>query len=735
MAWLRTDCRWFQAGLAVVVGFLVMPVLAGVAASAVDALPGNSVDATVGVDDADGGRVARHLTLDEIVVTDRALGAAGVSTIGVKSIEKGRNLNIPDVVRGAPDITLRRRAGIGDTSDNVSIRGLSGNRLTLNLNGRPVNAAGVVGGHYIDWGTIPLDNIAKIEILRGGSSVRYGRNALGGVINVITKSPTSEPTFTLYQGFGAGSDIDYLHNTRFTHSWKVGPVGYSLAGSYQKADEFLWNNDFEARNLSLFTEIDMVFDGVLTLGLQYADAERGFIRSNRQSSDPTNPGFHRPLNSDYPVSFGETFNPYSGTAFIPGPGAHWDKTKYYFDLGYRQPLGDATVRLHLYRNHEDRREKNYATGGLVPGYDNGELVLDRTVESDRSYGGLVEVLKPFGDHELLLGIDHQVLAYGAATLHYLDQVYNSHNWFGPPASGFKPSSEAVAWGYYLQDAWCITDRLLLTGGLRYDRYENRAINGSTLPDLSDARLTPKLTGTLQVSAVDTVTASVYQALRTPGLPETYWWGMGATGGSPELKPELNSAAELVWEHKLRDRGMLRLAAYYYRIEDYIMFRLDPNWRGVYNLEQAVIYGLSCDGRYEVQSGLTVRGAVSAQRSRKEGDPFDSAGLSDELDYLPRLKASIGADLRLPRRSLLSADLHYVGRREAIYSYSKGFGQAGFYLAELDAYATVDLSLRVPVGEHAEIGLYVENLLDTEYEEQFGYPLSGRFMGVSVKVSF
>lgn len=52
----------------------------------------------------------------------------------------------------------------------------------------------------IDWSTIPLDNIEKVEVIRGGSVARYGNNALGGVINVITKKPTETPTATLTLG-------------------------------------------------------------------------------------------------------------------------------------------------------------------------------------------------------------------------------------------------------------------------------------------------------------------------------------------------------------------------------------------------------------------------------------------------------------------------------------------------------------------------------------------------------
>lgn len=365
-----------------------------------------------------------HLTLEEIIVTEKADSDPMGTAVGVKKIEKGKNINIPDVLKSEPDIDLKRRTLVGDTADSLAIRGFSGNRIMLNINGRPVNASGVVGGYYIDWGTIPLDNIEKVEIIRGGSSVRYGNNALGGVVNVITKKPTNEPQATLFATYGGGDDIDAIQNYRLTHTYKIGPLGYALAGSYQKADPFLWNNDFEGKNLATSFELDMPLDGQLTLGFQYANSERGFIRNNRQSTDPDSPYFANKINDDYPLAFGEMFSPYSGSAFTPGPGATWDKTKYYLDLGYTQPIDDALLSFKIYKNYEDRKEKNYSSTEVNSAYQNGELVLDRDVESDRSYGGTIELSKPFGNHEIMLGAEHKVLSYGYTTVDYIDLVYN-----------------------------------------------------------------------------------------------------------------------------------------------------------------------------------------------------------------------------------------------------------------------------------------------------------------------
>jgi outer membrane receptor protein involved in Fe transport len=676
----------------------------------------------------------KHLTLDEIVITVRADPETTDTVVGTRIIEQGRNITIPDAIMSEPDIDLKRRTLIGDTTDNLSIRGFSGNRILLNIDSRPVNASGAVGGYYVDWGTIPLDNIEKIELIRGGSSLRYGNNALGGVVNVITKMPTEKPTLTFFGIYGGGEGIYPMQNYRLTHTYKVGPIGYSLAGSYQKADPFLWNNDFEGKNLAASIHADMPFHGIASSGFQYANSRRGFIRTNRMSENPDEPGFNEKLNDNFPLAFGEKFNPYSGSAFIPGPGANWDKTKYYLDFGYSQPIRDALLEIKVYKNFENRKEKNYASGNINNAYIDGELVLDRDVASDRSYGGSLELIKPLGSHELFAGVEHKVLAYGDTDTNYIDMTYNSAPWITLDDLSYKPSSEGVSWGFYVQDTWKISEHWLMTGGLRYDRYKNRSINGNSSPELEDEALAPKFTATYLITDADALTGSVYWALRMPGLPETYWWAEGATGGDPVLRPEKNRAVELLYRHSFSRTNFMRFSAYYYDVDNYIMFRFDPSWRGVYNIDKARIYGASLDGRARFADWVSGNAALTWQKSNKEGDIYDTAGLSNEIDYLPEWKINAGVEFGLPYHSIFNVTARYVGESRTIYAYSGGWpAEQHFKLVELDPYVTTDINLKIPLNESIELGGYVENLFDRKYEEQFGYPMPGIVAGASLKL--
>jgi outer membrane cobalamin receptor len=90
---------------------------------------------------------------------------------------------------------------------------------------------------------------------------------------------------------------------------------------------------------------------------------------------------------------------------------------------------------------------------------------------------------------------------------------------------------------------------------------------------------------------------------------------------------------------------------------------------------------------------------------------------------------------LPYQSVFNVTARYVDERQAIYAYSSGWPtQQHFKLIELDPYITADINLKVPVGKHAELSGYVENLFGEEYEEQFGYPMPGIIIGAALKLS-
>lgn len=704
--------------------------------------------------DVPEGSGVGHLSLDTMVVKESSDTDLSASVIGPKVLERGTNFNLADAIKNEPDIGLNRRGRVGDYSDSLNIRGFSGNRILLNINGRPVNTAGVGGGFYIDWNTILLDNVERIEITRGGSSARYG-NTLGGIINIITKVPTRKPEFSFFANYGTGA-IDNMSTLRAAHSYKVGPIGYVLTGSHQQADAFLWNNDFEGRNASLFTTVDLPANGVLSFGFQYSNTEVGLIRNNRavdqfagDPEDPDDPGYDTPINPDYLPVTGVFLFPTVGHSFIPGTGSYVEKTNKLYDIGWTQPMGEGLLEAKVYWNDDVMRDRNYASCDIVwftgdtcaTGTPAGALVLDQTVETDRSRGARLEYAHVVDAHALRAGVERHEVRFGDKFYDFFDPDWNSVFGFLPfDYPGYGPSSEGINQGYYLEDAWQASGRLLLTLGLRYDHFHNKPLADGVNAEFKEWKVSPKATGTYLLSGDSLVTLSVYQAFRAPSQPEIFWWSNpnvfsgGLTLPDGVLKAEKSDAVELTYQHQLAS-GRIRLAAWHYEVDDYIMLRFDPRAYIAYNYGKATLSGFSADGRMNVTPWLNVSASAAYQRTRKSGDFLDPEERLDAIDYIPEWKLFAGADVRLPRGSLLSVNMRYVGEREALYFYG-GFGRPERRsIVRIDDYVLFDLGLKVPVGRNVVLGLHAENVFDEAYEEQFGFPMPGRVYGADVRVSF
>ncbi|MEO7994182.1 MAG: TonB-dependent receptor [bacterium] len=121
--------------------------------------------------------------------------SASTERIEVDEVRE-RVRDLADLLEEFAGVRVVSFGGVG-RSATVSLRGSSGRQVLVLLDGIPLNAA----GEAVDLSTIPLDQLAAVEVTRGGESALYGGAALGGVINLITATPDqSEETRTLTGG-------------------------------------------------------------------------------------------------------------------------------------------------------------------------------------------------------------------------------------------------------------------------------------------------------------------------------------------------------------------------------------------------------------------------------------------------------------------------------------------------------------------------------------------------------
>jgi len=232
---------------------------------------------------------------------------------------------------------------------------------------------------------------------------------------------------------------------------------------------------------------------------------------------------------------------------IIGDGANWKKKRHLLDLNYHQNIGkDAYVDLVLFKNHETRLERNYAdvavrtlaqkspmdkfNKGPAQTRD-GDLVFERDITVDNSYGGKLKGGWDLDRHSLLAGVEYKVMDSGGMNINYVDTNYNlagPNGWTGN-MDGSSDGPDAYVTGIFVGDKYAATDRLLLAFGLRFDSYAYEPEGGQ---DQENQQVSPKVTATYDIDESQTITAAAYMNYRTPTMPEAYWGGIRVDSRCP-----------------------------------------------------------------------------------------------------------------------------------------------------------------------------------------------------------
>ncbi|MDB5704562.1 MAG: TonB-dependent receptor [Sphingomonas bacterium] len=145
-------------------------------------------------------------------------------------IERRQTVSIADLLATTPGVTVSRNGGVG-TLSAVRIRGAEGDQTLTVIDGVRVNDPSSPGGGF-DFGNLLAGSIDRIEVLRGPNSVPWGSQAIGGVVNIVTATPT--------EGLQGRASAEYgSHNSLFTTaglSGGSGAVTAAVTGGYLRTD-------------------------------------------------------------------------------------------------------------------------------------------------------------------------------------------------------------------------------------------------------------------------------------------------------------------------------------------------------------------------------------------------------------------------------------------------------------------------------------------------------------------
>ena len=156
-------------------------------------------------------------TPDRAVVSTSVVNAAEMRIRSVPTVDKALDLT--------PGLYIFRTRGVPDVGTRISLRGFNGaSRSLVLLDGQPVND-GYTGD--VTWTSLPLGEIERVEVVRGPFSALYGGNAMGGVINVLTRRVTARSLSATAQGGTYGTAQGSAH-----YADRIGSFGFSVG--YQR---------------------------------------------------------------------------------------------------------------------------------------------------------------------------------------------------------------------------------------------------------------------------------------------------------------------------------------------------------------------------------------------------------------------------------------------------------------------------------------------------------------------
>src|SRR3990172_5077133 len=188
------------------------------------------------------------MKLQEVVVTatktekDPKDVTQSVTVITGDEIKKSGAVSVGYAVNKTVGVSMREYGPLGSTS-NPGIRGSFYSQVLVLLNGMRLNSPRD-GGFSLTDAPVPLDEIERIEIVRGPSSALYGADAMGGVVNIITKRPDRD-----LAKIGISAGTHGYESDAVVVSGKNGDLHYSVTRERELSDGYRINSDMDRQTL------------------------------------------------------------------------------------------------------------------------------------------------------------------------------------------------------------------------------------------------------------------------------------------------------------------------------------------------------------------------------------------------------------------------------------------------------------------------------------------------------
>jgi iron complex outermembrane receptor protein len=708
---------------------------------------------------------------DQIVTANRigqdlADAPAAVTVVTAKDIEQKNVSRISDALLAVPSLHLEASGNgqsfAGASAGGFTLRGMDRNRTLVLLDGIPVQNS---SNNNVEWKSLFVDDVDRVEVVSGAFSSLYGSSAMGGVINMISKDPDKrEFTVRLKKGFGdaAGNDasvyfrdklanglgitvgLSQANRDGYASDMVLRPVVNTLTAAQKAAAKVVTgatamqsslgvpsylvgdkgDSPWQQTNASIKLVYDLNAQSKIYGGLSYSDIFTDYGPFNTYLRDATG----APVSSGN-VNVGGQYVTVAQSNFVTSSPLSGTNKRIF--AGYEGVLA-KDYKLKLDVSRVDRSDyfttigttaTSTALGGPGTQSDNPNVGTDASAQ----------LSFPVGDkHMLVSGLSIHRDTVNRST-------FALSNWRDVQTVTFTNdgfTGEATTTSAYVQDEMSVTDKLTVYAGVRADNWSTQGnyfkntapVKSETYAERSQTAFSPKLSAVYKPAETVTVRGSYGQSFRTPTLLDLYATtviasststsGFLTTQSDPNLKPETADAWELGGEWRVN--SAMRASATYYdtRINDMIYAKnVNTTLTQRINAGVAQVKGLELGLGFKLASWLELNSNVSWINSEIMSNTADPLSVGKRLTGVPDRIVFVGLTARQGA---------WTGSVEARYS-----GQTYVQAQNTDivtgvpgsrgAFTMVNAKLGYQFNKMVRANLAINNVMDAQVYQFYKMP--------------
>ncbi|RKG31786.1 TonB-dependent receptor domain-containing protein [Acinetobacter tianfuensis] len=620
---------------------------------------------------------------------------ASISVVTKEDIEKKNATSIADLLADVPGIDVRN--GVGKTGGlNVSMRGMKAADTMILIDGRRQTTASenIMPNGFAEASTSfmpPLSAIERIEVIRGPMSTLYGADAMGGVINIITKKVSDE-----WNGNVTVSG-NLMEHKEESDSWKTsfllnGPLvseklGLQLRGSYYDRNRSERINNGTSRDPRPTEAKNYDFGGKLTLNLNDNNSLwlDSFTSKQTYSNDDNRLG-----NKDTPAK-------------ANGYKDELEFSRTQFAIGHQSDYGFGIWKSYVSHSETETDGRTLPTDAFPKGSSNPLIGTDRTLKSTDLIADS-HIISEIGAHKLTLGTEFKKIEIEDNIAEHITA---------------KKLFDKNSWSVYAEDEWRIIDNLALTLGGRYE--DHSGFGG---------HFSPRAYLVWNTNDILTFKGGVSTGYKAPtpkdlenGLVDMSGQGSTYIFGNPNLKPETSTNYELGFNLQPNDKINFTATGFYNQIEDAIISN-DLSGQAIcpvancsqdINAQEAKVYGVETALQYSILPEWDIKAGYTYTKSEvtdgeNEGlyynnNPRDAFNLTSTWHVNPDLDLWLQHEYKSSRTRFTSTPTS-SDNLEIYKMYGNKF--AGYNLFNFGASYTMNDQVR--------LNMAVNNLLDKDFTE-------------------